>query len=79
MIFNDRYNIRNLYIGSDDYSEGFFCFDGTKQYRSYGTYYGTLCSVGDTIDLILDLATTYGTVEYIKNGLSLGTAFIVVK
>jgi hypothetical protein len=35
--------------------------------------------VGDKIDLILNLTTSYGTVEYVKNDISMGIAFSGVK
>ncbi len=41
--------------------------------------YGVKSSTGDIVDLVLNLTTTYGTVEFIRNGLSMGIAFSGVK
>ncbi len=69
-IFSDKFDIRASNIGRDDNSDGYYCFNGIKTSRGVDIPYGSSCAIGDTIDLILDLTNTYGTVEIIRNGLS---------
>ena len=78
-IFGEKFNIRANFIGSDDQSVGFYCGDGAKYSRDVKIPYGVKCENGDKIDLILDLTTSYGTMEFKRNGKTFGTAFSGIK
>jgi hypothetical protein len=78
-VFGEKFNLRGNYIGSDEFSCSFYCGDGYKYALNNKIDYGSKAEVGDKIDLILNLTTSYGTVEYVKNGKSMGTAFSGVK
>jgi hypothetical protein len=79
-IFSEKFtNIRSNYIGSDDYSNSFYCYNGNKYTKSNSIIYGTKCENGDKIDLILDLTTSYGTMEFKRNGKTFGIAYSGIK
>lgn len=66
-------------MGNDETTFSFNAADGTKYTRGQSIPYGVKCEAGDVISVILDLTTSYGTVEYLRNNVSMALAFTDVK
>jgi hypothetical protein len=75
----EKFNSRTTTVGADEFSCAYYFLNGNKWTRLREVEYDTRAEVGDKIDLILNLTSSYGTVEYLKNDISMGIAFSGVK
>jgi hypothetical protein len=66
--FWENFNYRGTHIGYDDYSRSYFCNNGYLRMRATGVPFGKPIENNDKVDVILDLTTSFGTVEYFING-----------
>jgi hypothetical protein len=70
---------KSNFVGAEENSFSFFAADGSKFTRGVNIPYGIKCETGDVISVILDLTSSYGTVEFLRNDISMSTAFTDVK
>lgn len=74
-VLPDATILRTQYVGLFPNSVAFSPFTGKKVFYGGFVDYSTPCVNGDTITMTVDLRPYQNTVEYAKNGLSMGVAF----